>query len=249
MTDFNSKFKALLKKYRKGKISEDAVLKSLKWFPFYEKDGLTFDTQRIMRRKYPEFIYAPGKDIPSLRSLISAVRKHQPVIITRLEYENYKKLRKYFKNLKYNQEAGIGYFKMPRKKESLCAVVSAGRGDLKVAEEASFVLELLGINVARFYDLGCAGLVRLITRMDEIEKARCIIAVAGMEGALPGILAGLVSKPVIAVPTSVGYGTSLGGFSALLTMLNSCSLGLAVVNIDNGIGAATVAYSIIKSKS
>lgn len=247
MLEFDSKFKVVLKKYKQGKISEHEILKYLKWYPFYEKNGITFDAQRILRRKFPEFIYAPGKDISVLKSLISALRKHQAVIITRLEREKYKKLRNHFKDLKYNSDAEVGYFQMPKKRESLCAVVSAGRGDLKVAEEASVVLELLGIKVARFYDLGCAGLVRLITKLEEIEKAKCIIAVAGMEGALPGVLAGLVSKPVIAVPTSVGYGTSLGGFSALLTMLNSCSLGLAVVNIDNGVGAATVAYSIIKS--
>jgi len=247
MSNFTFELITLLKKYRTGEISEEEILKYLKWFPFYEKDGFTFDTQRIIRRKFPEFIYTPSKDVSTLKKLISALKKNQPVILTRLEYEKYKKLKKYFRDLKFNSCAKIGYFRIPQKKESLCAVVSAGGGDINVAEEASLVLEILGINVRRFYDLGCAGLVRLLSKIEEIEKAKCVIAVAGMEGALPGIIAGLISRPVIAVPTSVGYGTNLKGFSGLLTMLNSCSLGLAVVNIDNGVGAATVAYSIVKS--
>ncbi len=247
MSDFQSRLKKLLKMYRNREISEKEIIKYLKWFPFFDNCQVTFDSQRMLRRRFPEFIYTPNKNIQDLKTLISQLKDKYPVILTRLSEQKYKKLKREFKKLRYNQNARIGYFKLPRKKQELCAVVSAGASDIQVAEEASFSLELLGVKVERIYDVGCAGLVRLISKIEKIESARCVIVVAGMEGALPGIIAGLISKPVIAVPTSVGYGVSLNGWSALLTMLNSCSLGMAVVNIDNGIGAATLAYLIIQS--
>lgn len=247
MSDFQSRLKKLLKSYRNGEISEEEIIRYLKWFPFFDNSRVTFDSQRMLRRKFPEFIYTSNKNIQDLKNLISQLKDKYPVILTRLSEQRYKKLKRYFKELRYNRYAGIGYFKLPRKKQGLCAVVSAGASDIRVAEEASFSLELLGVKVERIYDVGCAGLVRLVNKIEKIESAKCVIAVAGMEGALPGIIAGLISKPVIAVPTSVGYGTNLNGWSALLTMLNSCSLGIGVVNIDSGIGAATLAYLIIQS--
>ena len=237
----------ILNKYKEGILSLNEALKILKWYPFVKTSNLTLDTQRYLRRGFPEIIYAKGKQLKTLKEILKNSKSISPLIISRLEYSAYKKLNTTFPKLKYNKTASIGYFNAPPKnKNGLVAVVTAGSSDISVAEEAAFTLELLGARVNRFYDIGIAGLHRIMDKIEEIEESKCVIAAAGMEGTLPGIIASMISKPVIAVPTSVGYGTNLGGFSSLLTMLNSCSLGVAVVNIDNGIGAAVTAYLINK---
>ncbi|MDP8233199.1 MAG: nickel pincer cofactor biosynthesis protein LarB [Candidatus Saelkia tenebricola] len=242
-----SNLEEILNQYKQGTLSLSDALKTLKWYPFVEKKNLTFDTQRYLRRGFPEIIYAKDKNIKTLKEVLKNTKSISPLIMSRLEYTIYKKLKITFPKLKYNKTASIGYLDIPPKNKSgLIAVITAGSSDIKVGEEAAFTLELLGAHVNRFYDLGIAGLHRIMDKIEQIEESKCIIVAAGMEGALPGIIASMVSKPLIAVPTSIGYGTNLGGFSALLTMLNSCSLGSAVVNIDNGIGAATMAYLINK---
>jgi len=242
-----SQLEEILNSYKQGRLSLNKALKVLKWYPFVKAANLTLDTQRYTRRGFPEIIYAEGKNTKTLKEVLKNSKSISPLIISRLKYPVYKKLNTTFPKLKYNKTASIGYFNPPPKnKNGLVAVVTAGSSDIKVAEEAAFTLELLGVKVNRFYDLGVAGLHRIMDKIEEIEKSKCVIVAAGMEGTLPGIIASMIPKPVIAVPTSVGYGTNLGGFSSLLTMLNSCSLGVAAVNIDNGIGAATTAYLINK---
>lgn len=239
------KLRKVLERYQKGSLSFSEVANFLKWYPFLTDKDVTLDTQRKLRRGFPEIIYASGKDSSSLLRIIKNSKSISPLIISRLSYSTYLTLKKKVPSLKYNRKALIGYLSSPpKKKVGNVAVISAGNSDINVAEEAAFTLELLGNQVKRFYDLGIAGLHRIVDKIEKIEESRCAIVVAGMEGTLPSIVASLISKPVIALPTSVGYGTNFKGLSALLTMLNSCSLGLAVVNIDNGIGAATIAHLI-----
>lgn len=207
------------------------------------------DTHRKKRRGFAEVIYCPGKTKECLKKICrELLRSKQDLLLTRLEKEGFKYLRKSYPRLKYNDLAKIGYFvqqKGPLKK-GLVAVLSAGTSDLPVAEEAVVTLEAMGNRVVKIYDVGVAGVHRLMNSMYILRKAKVVIVVAGMEGALASLVSGLVSSPVIAVPTSCGYGANFGGLSALLTMLNSCSPGISVVNIDNGFGAGYFASLINK---
>ncbi len=205
------------------------------------------DIDRKLRRGYSEAIYCPGKSKAQLKKIAQhLIKNKQDLLLTRLEKDSFNYLKKSFSKLKYNVLAKIGYLvkKGNIHKKGLVAVVSAGTSDIPVAEEAVVTLELMGNRVVKFYDVGVAGVHRLMNNMDLIRKAKVIIVVAGMEGALASIVSGLVSSPVIAVPTSCGYGANFGGLSALLTMLNCCSTGVAVVNIDNGFGAGYFASLI-----
>ncbi len=207
------------------------------------------DIDRKLRRGYSEVIYCPGKSKAQLKKIAQELIKNkQDLLLTRLEKDNFSYLKKSFPKLKYNTLAKIGYLvkKSEAQKKGLVAVISAGTSDIPVAEEAVVTLELMGNRVIKLYDVGVAGLHRLMHNMDMIKKAKVIIVVAGMEGALASIVSGLVSCPIIAVPTSCGYGANFGGLSALLTMLNCCSAGVAVVNIDNGFGAGYFASLINK---
>ena len=207
------------------------------------------DIDRKVRRGYSEVIYSPGKSKVQLKKIArELIRNKQDLLFTRLEKDNFRYLNKSLPQLKYNALAKIGYLvkKSRAHKKGLVAVISAGTSDIPVAEEAVVTLELMGNRVLKLYDVGVAGVHRLISNMDVIKKAKVIIVVAGMEGALASIVSGLLSCPVIAVPTSCGYGANFGGLSALLTMLNCCSAGVAVVNIDNGFGAGYFASLINK---
>ncbi|MDP3731461.1 MAG: nickel pincer cofactor biosynthesis protein LarB [Candidatus Omnitrophota bacterium] len=207
------------------------------------------DIGRKMRRGYSEVIYSPGKSKAQLKEITrELIRNKQDLLLTKLEKDNFNYLKNSFPKLKYNALAKIGYLAKNSKvqKKGLVAVISAGTSDIPVAEEAVVTLELMGNRVVKLYDVGVAGVHRLMNNMDVIRKAKVIIVVAGMEGALASIVSGLVSSPVIAVPTSCGYGANFGGLSALLTMLNCCSAGVAVVNIDNGFGAGYFASLINK---
>ena len=207
------------------------------------------DIDRKNRRGYAEAIYCPGKDREHIRKICRALIKNkQDLLLTRLDKKTFNYLKKSLPSLKYNPKARLGYLK-PRIKnprKGLVAVICAGTSDVPVAEEAALTAELMGNKVNKIYDVGVAGVHRLMKHMDIIKKANVIIVVAGMEGALASLISGLVSSPVVAVPTSCGYGSSFGGLSALLTMLNSCSPGVAVVNIDNGFGAGYMASLINK---
>jgi NCAIR mutase (PurE)-related protein len=205
------------------------------------------DIDRQKRRGIAEVIYCPGKTKAHLKKISwELIRNKQNLLLTRLDKEVFSYLKKSIPRLKYNSLARLGFFlanPLPVKK-GFVAVICAGTSDLPVAEEAAVTLEVTGNRVEKIYDVGVAGVHRLAHNMDKIKNAQVIVVVAGMEGALASLVSGLVSSPVIAVPTSCGYGASFGGLAALLTMLNSCSPGVAVVNIDNGFGAGYFASLI-----
>jgi len=206
------------------------------------------DIDRKARKGFSEVIFCEGKTPEQVKDIFSEmIKKNSIVLGTRAD----KKHSSAVKNLGvvYNETARLLIYEKyeknnDKKSKGLIAVVSAGTSDMSVAEEAALTAEIMGSNVARHYDCGIAGLHRLTNIVDELQKANVVIAVAGMEGALPSVISGLISTPIIAVPTSVGYGASMKGISALLTMLNGCSPGVAVVNIDNGFGAGYMAHTI-----
>ncbi|MFH0762989.1 MAG: nickel pincer cofactor biosynthesis protein LarB [Candidatus Omnitrophota bacterium] len=205
------------------------------------------DLDRKRRRGFAEVIYCPGKTKSGLKKIArELIRNKQDLLLTRLEKGTFAYLKRIFPRLKYSPLAKIGYLLRAPKKPAKgpVAVISAGTADIPVAEEAAVTAGLLGNPVVRLYDVGVAGVHRLLGNIEVINKARVIIVVAGMEGALASLVGGLAKCPVIAVPTSCGYGANFSGLSALLTMLNSCSPGVAVVNIDNGFGAGYLANLI-----
>jgi NCAIR mutase (PurE)-related protein len=205
------------------------------------------DIDRKSRRGFSEAIYCPGKTRQALKGIArELIRNKQDLLLTKLDKDAFSYLKKSFPRLKYNPSARLGYLiRKPRPyRAGLVVVICAGTADMPVAEEAVVTLEVMGSRVQRLYDVGVAGVHRLMHSLDVIRKAKVIVVVAGMEGALASLISGLVSCPVVAVPTSCGYGANFGGLSALLTMLNSCSPGVAVVNIDNGFGAGYFAALI-----
>jgi hypothetical protein len=207
------------------------------------------DIDRYSRRGFPEVIYCPGKTKSQIRDIArQIIKKKQPLLLTKLNKETFFYLKKTCPGLRYKPAAGIGYLSQirPKLKKGLVCVVCAGTSDISIAEEAVATLQVMGNKVIRLYDVGVAGIHRLIENKDILRKASVVVVVAGMEGALASIVSGMVYTAVIAVPTSCGYGANFGGLSALLTMLNSCSPGIGVVNIDNGFGAGYLASLINK---
>ncbi|MGA3265751.1 MAG: nickel pincer cofactor biosynthesis protein LarB [Verrucomicrobiota bacterium] len=205
------------------------------------------DTHRALRKGFPEVIFGGGKTPQQVVKIAVKILEHeQRVLVTRVNGEHARALRRKFKRAVHHQLARcVTIEKKPLpKRPGTIAVVCAGTSDLPVAEEAAVTAEIMGNRVERVTDAGVAGVHRLLHRLDAVRRANVVVAVAGMEGALPSVVAGLVDKPVIAVPTSVGYGTSFGGLTALLAMLNSCASGVTVVNIDNGFGAGYAASQI-----
>ncbi|MDI6731103.1 MAG: nickel pincer cofactor biosynthesis protein LarB [Candidatus Margulisbacteria bacterium] len=223
----------------------------MKKHKFYEDLGFAkVDYHRHLRKGFPEVIYCEGKTPQQVAKIaLQIAGKGHAVLATRADKIAYLAIKKILPNTKYYKTARIVV--VSRKslvvgRKSLVAVITAGTSDIPVAEEAAVTAEFLGLKVVRLYDVGVAGIHRLLHNLHKIEKSKVLIVVAGMEGALPSVVGGLTDKPIIAVPTSVGYGSSFKGLAALLTMMNSCAPGVAVVNIDNGFGAAVMAYSIIK---
>jgi NCAIR mutase (PurE)-related protein len=206
-----------------------------------EFDFAVIDSSRAGRTGYPEAVYCMGKTPDQAEAIIVRMREQGlPVLATRAQAELAARICGRFPDAVHDelsQVLTVGTFCKPAERQGLVAVVAAGTSDMKVAREAALCAEFLGSNVTLIADVGVAGIHRLFARLEEIRKARVIIAAAGMEGALAGVIAGLVSVPVIALPTSVGYGTAFGGITALLGMLSSCAPGISVVNIDNGYGA------------
>lgn len=198
------------------------------------------DIDREKRRGFAEVIYCPGKQKEQIEKIsLQLLKNKQDLLLTKLDKNTFSYLKRKIPGLKYNSLARIGYFlKKPKAiKEGLVVVVSAGTSDIPVAEEAAVTLKVMGNRVVKLYDVGVAGVHRVMRHIDLLKKAKVIIVVAGMEGALASLVSGLSRAAVIAVPTSCGYGASFGGLSALLAMLNSCSPGVVTVNIDNGFGA------------
>jgi len=205
------------------------------------------DIDRVKRRGFAEAVYCPGKTEEHLKKICGEfIKNKQDLLLTRLDKKTFSLLKKTVPRLQYHPLARIGYLIKERRiaKKGLVAVVSAGTSDIPVAEEAALVAQLLGSRVEKLYDVGVAGVHRVMSKIDMLRQADVIIVVAGMEGALASLVSGMVRCPVIAVPTSCGYGANFGGLSSLLTMLNSCSPGVVVVNIDNGFGAGYFANLI-----
>ena len=242
-----SEARNLLEKFRSGKTSEEQVLRAFQAAPVADLGYAQVDTHRALRKGFPEVIYGAGKTPAQVGGIAARLLEiGERVLVTRVGPEHAKLLRKKFKNARHHELARCVTIesKPAPKRPGTIAVICAGTSDLPVAEEASVTADIMGNHVERVTDVGVAGLHRLLGRLAVIQKANVLIVVAGMEGALPSVVAGLVSKPLIAVPTSVGYGANLGGIAALLCMLNSCGSGVTVVNIDNGFGAAYAASQI-----
>lgn len=243
----NTSLYDLLKKVSENELSVEEASLILKKEPFEDIGFAKVDTHRKLRQGYAEVIYGKGKNAEQIigicRKMIDAGDTN--VLITKLSKEKVDVIEKEF-NLDYNEMGEIGLIGQKPTPDGVGKVVIAvaGTSDIPVAEEAAFTLEALGSEVVRLYDVGVAGIHRLLSNVDDIMSASVIIAIAGMEGALASVVGGLADCPVIAVPTSVGYGASFNGLSALLSMLNSCASGVSVVNIDNGFGAAYQANMI-----
>lgn len=232
---------------RTGRRSPQALTHELRRLPFDNLGFARLDTHRALRRGVPEVVFAEGK---TARQLIAITRRllqaREPVLLTRLDPLLFEALHREVPQVRYDPVARLGYrpAARPGRRRGLVAVVTGGTSDVPVAEEAARTLELLGSRATRLYDVGVAGLHRLLGQWRLLQRARAIIVVAGMEGALASVVAGLVRCPVIAVPTSIGYGAHFQGLAPLLAMLNSCAPGIGVVNIDNGFGAAYLGHAI-----
>jgi NCAIR mutase (PurE)-related protein len=239
----------LLTAVKNGDLEVDKALEKLKDFGSKDLGFATIDTHRELRTGYPEVIFGQGKTPDQIADIISfMLTRDNNILATRITEDIYIRVREIFPEAVYNPLARTIAI---RKKDyplpaTYISVITAGTSDLPVAEEAAVTAEVFGNRVERVADVGVAGIHRLYNKLDIIRKARVNVVVAGMEGALPSIVGGLVDKPVIAVPTSVGYGANFGGLSALLGMLTSCSSGISVVNIDNGFGAGFLASMINK---
>lgn len=237
----------LLEKFRAGGVSRDQVLHAFQAAPIADLGFAQVDTHRALRKGFPEVIFGAGKTSEQIVKITAKlVAQEQRVLITRVSPEHVKAIQKRFKHATHHQLARcvtIDKKPLPKRSGSV-AVICAGTSDLPVAEEAAVAADIMGNRVVRITDAGVAGLHRILSRLETLQSASVLVVVAGMEGALPSVVAGLVSKPVIAVPTSVGYGASFGGVAALLGMLNSCGSGVTVVNIDNGFGAGYAASQI-----
>ncbi len=237
----------LLEKLKNGEISVDEALLKLKTKPFEDIGYAKVDTHRGIRQGVPEVIFGSGKTPEQITGIIDAMVKNgqKNILITRLSEEKAEEVKKSV-GLTYFKDAKIGLIGEKSKPSGIGKIVVAtgGTSDIPVAEEAAITAEILGNDVLKLYDVGVAGVQRLLSNMELIMDASVIIAIAGMEGALASVIGGLADCPVIAVPTSVGYGASFNGLSALLSMLNSCASGVSVVNIDNGFGAGYLAHMI-----
>lgn len=245
---------SLLEAVAAGYVSPDAALEKLKHLAFEPvEDFARIDNHRHLRTGFPEVIWGPGKTPDQIAQIFQAMRQHHPVVMaTRIEPEVYAQVQEKVPNLYYYPTARI-CATVPTALEPQhpgnIGILSAGTADLPVAEEAAVTAELSGFRVKRLWDVGVAGIHRLLNNRHVIAESNVLIVVAGMEGALPSVVAGLADCPVVAVPTSIGYGASFGGLAPLLTMLNSCAAGVGVVNIDNGFGAAILAGQILRTAS
>ena len=240
----------VLKQVESRRLSSRKAFEKLKNLPYETFSHARVDHHRSLRKGFPEAIYAPGKSLEQLEKIVGSIKRSgQNLIVTRLEKNVFESLKKKFSRLRYSKEARIGYFhqkgSFSKNGQAVSiAVLTGGTSDTPIAEEAALTLELIGRKAIRIYDCGVAGLHRLLDQLPRLKEVKAIICIAGMEGALASVVAGLTDKPVIAVPTSVGYGASFKGIAPLLTMLNACAQGVAVVNIDNGFGAACFAATI-----
>lgn len=239
--------KEILRKFRAGELDESAVLAALETPKVADLGFAQVDLQRGVRTGFPEVIFGAGKTPEQVTRIAQEIlRREDRVLVTRITPAHFEAVKEFTSDAVHHELARcITVIKKARpKRAGSVAIVCAGTSDLPVAEEAAITADVMGNTVTRISDVGVAGLHRLLARIEEIRRANVIVVVAGMEGALPSVVAGLVDRPIVAVPTSVGYGASFGGLAALLTMLNSCGAGVTVVNIDNGFGAGFAASQI-----
>ena len=240
--------RALLGRLTAGEASLDEAVAALKGAPFERLgDVATLDTHRALRTGLPEVVLAERKTAAQVAAIVRRIARHGPLLVTRLAPEKAGPVRRAVKGSTYDPVSRtLRRGRMEAPARGPVAICCAGTSDLPVCEEAAVTLDVMGVAALRVYDVGVAGLHRLLARRGELDRARAVIVVAGIEGALPSVVGGLVGKPVIGVPTSVGYGAHLGGLAPLLTMLNSCAPNVTVVNVDNGFGAAAVAGLIAR---
>ena len=244
------RIRRLLDDVQNGRLEIDEAMRELKAFPYEDLGFAKIDTHRDLRTGFPEVVFCEGKTSEHLSAVARAIAARGGLLMaTRADAAAYDAIHEVVPDAIYHEKARIVTSGPKRKKssEGSILVVSAGTSDIPVAEEAAVTAEIMGNDVVRLYDVGVAGIHRLFAHRDEFERASVVVVVAGMEGALASVVGGLTNKPVVAVPTSVGYGASFEGLSALLTMLNSCAPGVVVVNIDNGFGAGYFASSVIRS--
>ncbi len=238
----------MLREVQSGSRSVETVLEQMQEMPYKDLDYAKVDYHRELRNGFPEVIYSPGKSLEQIRGIVADMlrRTKGNILASRADEQVYETIRELTEDAVYYKEARAVVVKRQeyRETDSYIAVVTAGTSDIPVAEEAAVTAMVMGNSVKRLYDVGVAGIHRLLDNVEVINQAKVIIVVAGMEGALASVVGGLTDKPVIAVPTSIGYGANFGGLSALLGMLTSCAGGIGVVNIDNGFGAACMASKI-----
>ena len=236
----------ILEKVKNGEVSIEEAEGYFRRKPFEEMGYAKIDTHRKLRSGFAEVIFCSGKTNEHLFKIFERLYQEDGEVFgTRASQEQYEFIKKRYPQVEYDTISRIIKIeKKDKRRVGKIAVCTAGTADISVAEEAAQTAEYFGTNVERIYDVGVSGIHRLFSRLDVIQSANCVVAVAGMEGALASVLGGLVDKPVIAVPTSVGYGANMNGLSALLTMINSCANGISVVNIDNGYGAGYIATQI-----
>jgi NCAIR mutase (PurE)-related protein len=237
----------LLEKFRAGGVSRDAVLRAFQSAPLADLGFAQVDTHRALRKGFPEVIFGAGKTPAQVLKIAERLLQGESrILVTRITPDHARLLKRKFKIAIHHELARCVTIETrpAPKRPGTIAVICAGTSDLPVAEEAAVTAEIMGNQVERIVDVGVSGLHRILGRLETLQRANVLIVVAGMEGALPSVVAGLVSRPVIAVPTSVGYGASFRGVAALLGMLNSCGSGVTVVNIDNGFGGGYAASQI-----
>ncbi len=238
----------MLREVQSGSRSVETALEQMQEMPYKDLDYAKVDYHRELRNGFPEVIYSPGKSLEQIRGIVADMlrRTKGNILASRADEQVYETIRELTEDAVYYKEARAVVVKRQeyRETDSYIAVVTAGTSDIPVAEEAAVTAMVMGNSVKRLYDVGVAGIHRLLDNVEVINQAKVIIVVAGMEGALASVVGGLTDKPVIAVPTSIGYGANFGGLSALLGMLTSCAGGIGVVNIDNGFGAACMASKI-----
>lgn len=244
--DTFSDLQELLTAYKSGDLNEEEILYQLSRHKYLELGYAKIDHHREIRTGLPEVIYAAHKNIEHLIGIADAWEQDKGLIFSRLHPDDAKTLKKKFPHFRYDTVSKLGVLgnNAPQRFGRI-SIVTAGTSDFPVAQEAKYMLEALGYQPDCFYDCGVAGLHRLLAHLTPLKESHVIIAIAGMEGALPSVLAGLVKAPLIAVPTSVGYGTHQNGQVPLMAMLNACSPGISVVNIDSGFNAATMAHAIM----
>jgi len=245
---YKTDIKKALADYKAGALTDDEILEKFHGLNVTDLGYAHLDHDRSLRRGFPEVVYCEGKTLQQAAAILQVLAaRHANVLGTRASRELYEIVKNHLPDAKYYEQARLIVIEqepLSKDPDHKIAVVTAGTSDVPVAEEAAVTAEIMGNDVIRIYDVGVAGIHRLLGKVDEIRSANVVIVIAGMEGALASVVGGLVDKPVIAVPTSVGYGANFKGLSALLGMLNSCSAGVAVVNIDNGFGAGRMASII-----